>query len=145
MPSRYSHLSPFLIGTFSLALLGMSGCSEQIDKHYSTLQDAAVLKDKGWLPDWLPKDAEDIKLQYDLDSNQLFIRLQTQLAHEWFPPHCYRSEFIDQLPQTLPSWWPVNAKQYSQMKRNYRVYLCKDQGLWWIAEPEHSPFVLIWQ
>lgn len=127
-----------------IATAWLCACTEQIDEQYATLAKAQVLQEKGWLPNWLPQDSQLLRVQYNLDSNRVFIRLQTQQGTDWLPKPCYASTHIDHLPNQLPSWWPSNGLRYASLQRHYQVYLCKEQGLWWVAAPEHGQFVLMW-
>ncbi|CCQ12539.1 hypothetical protein PALB_34780 [Pseudoalteromonas luteoviolacea B = ATCC 29581] len=136
--------TPYIFAFLFTLLLFLNGCGERVDKQYDRLEQAYDLTEKGWLPTWLPKDTFDLKVHYELDSNQVFLRLRTRENLEWMPKECLLSEFIDQLPASLPSWWPLNANRFSSLKKHYQIYLCKDEGLWWIAQPEQASFVLIW-
>lgn len=135
---------PRLTG-FLMVILSLISCKPINDVEFETLQAARVNLTEIRLPDWLPHDAVHIKLQSQGHQDNLFIRFKTKQAEAWLPSTCYRSNFIDQLPSELPIWWPSNATQYSQIDALYKLYLCKDQSLWWVAIPHHPEFVLMWK
>ncbi|MEE7546619.1 hypothetical protein HF319_05850 [Xanthomonas sp. Kuri4-1] len=58
-----------------MGLIFISGCSDDGPKFYSSYGDAvndnAVAK--GWIPDFIPKDATDIHERHDIESNHIAV------------------------------------------------------------------------
>ena len=53
-------------------------CSEQLNHAYESGAIALSSNEarRGWVPDWLPRQAADIRLQYDLDTNERWLRFK---------------------------------------------------------------------
>ena len=53
--------------------LWLSACGDFVKVEYATGSDARAsgIIHRGWLPDWLPDDAREIQLVYDLDTNAI--------------------------------------------------------------------------
>jgi len=100
--------------TFALiALLLTAACGERPHETFATgsaaLRSAAARQ--GWVPAWLPPTAEDVALQYDLDTNEQWLRFSL--------PEPERSKFVSQfgvvpesdIPKLKfraapdPNWW----------------------------------------
>lgn len=143
MIKHFPLVTGFLISCF--ALMGCKPFNNVNSVEFETLKAAQSNLSHAQLPDWLPMDATYIKLQTDPHKDNVFVRFKTKQTQSWLPMTCYKSNFIDQLPKELPSWWPSNATQYRQINAFYKLYLCKDQSLWWVAIPNHAEFVLMWK
>lgn len=125
--------------------IALSACRPQNDLTFDTLKAAKAELEVNQLPNWLPNDASFIKVQFNPHDKNQFLRFKTTLSDSWLPNTCYQSNFINQLPNELPIWWPTNATEYRQIDTLYQLYLCKDQDLWWVAIPRRPEFVLMWQ
>jgi hypothetical protein len=60
----------------AIILLLLLGCGE--DKHYSFATGAEAARSehatRGWIPAWLPPAAKRVELQYNLDTNEQWLR-----------------------------------------------------------------------
>jgi hypothetical protein len=63
-----------------------AGCSETFESHYSDRQEAQRdgVFERGWLPDWLPASATDIREIHNLDTNEGAFSFSVQAG--WSPP-----------------------------------------------------------
>lgn len=60
----------------ALLLLFFAGCGDRFTYQYSTGSQArnSSQATRGWIPKWLPNEATDVRLQYDLDTNEQWLR-----------------------------------------------------------------------
>jgi hypothetical protein len=137
--------SPLVYAGCLIFTLTLSACSPSYDVEFETLASARAGLDATEFPVWLPADATHIKVKVEKPGTNLFVRFKTKRTDSWLPSNCYRSDFINQLPDEFPSWWPSNATQYRQVDAHYQLYLCKDQNLWWVAVPKQPEFILMWK
>lgn len=58
----------------------MVGCSDKIESFYETFDHAkeSGAIERGWIPNVLPQSSMNIKEIHDLDTNQVWIRFETQ-------------------------------------------------------------------
>jgi hypothetical protein len=75
----------------------------------AAIADGAV--ERGWIPDWLPPSAQDIKEKHDLDTNSQIVRFTISSSNsETLPDHC-RSVHSAQPPKLSASWWPKSVAE----------------------------------
>jgi hypothetical protein len=75
MPLRDMRL--FKVSILATCLL-LLACSEQLNHAYESGAVALSSNEarRGWVPEWLPRQAADIRLQYDLDTNERWLRFK---------------------------------------------------------------------
>src|SRR4030095_237499 len=63
------------VSILAMCLL-LHACSEQLHHTYKSGVIALSSDEarRGWVPEWLPRQASDIRLQYDLDTNERWLR-----------------------------------------------------------------------
>lgn len=108
-------------------------CSERRDAQYATGSEAINSEEarRGWVPKWLPIESQEVKLRYDLDTNEIWIRFVLTKQN--------RSVFVGQLkaisdneilrinfqrPRGTP-WWPeglIQHQPYNDWALNAIVY-----------------------
>lgn len=97
-----------------IAIAALCGCVEQSHRRYASRADAVAAGElaRGWLPDWVPEAAFDIRLQGDLDTNRIWLRFE-------LPPSDFASlrsklrrlsaDEVSSLPVSRPGrssrWW----------------------------------------
>lgn len=56
----------------AILLLSLAACSEQVEETYPTWAEAqrAGAVERGWIPDFVPESAREIRDSHDLDSNR---------------------------------------------------------------------------
>jgi hypothetical protein len=70
-----------------LALLLIAGCTDRYEASFATYADAksrGALERGGWLPDFLPESATEIREEHDIDSNELWVTFS--FGREFRPP-----------------------------------------------------------
>jgi hypothetical protein len=110
----------------ALALL-LSGCllSDTLDASYASMAEA-VSKEavaKGWIPEWLPEDAANIREVHNLDTNTSALAFDIPPHTEWhLPEHCRPVSFNDTSPSVFNrSWWPSD----DSLASSYSFFQCK--------------------
>jgi hypothetical protein len=99
-----------------------AGCSETFEKHYADRREAekdgAVVR--GWLPDWLPSSATDIREIHNLDTNKSAFSFSIQRG--WSPPEA--AGCVQALSAAAPS---VRFRQFpSHIEQRAGVLKCGD-------------------
>ena len=100
-----------------LATSVLTACAaEMVEASYENLgaaiADGAV--DRGWVPDWLPPSAHDIREKHDLDTNSQIMRFTAPFWNgETLPDHCRSVESA--APERLTaSWWPKSVGETAE-------------------------------
>jgi hypothetical protein len=66
-----------------IASVLLAGCSDDVVyRHYPSHAAALAAgeQQRGWLPEWVPGTASDLHLQYDLDTNEWWLRFHLPVA-----------------------------------------------------------------
>lgn len=93
----------------------------------AAMADGAV--DRGWVPDWLPPSAQDIKEKHDLDTNRQIMRFTAPSWNgESLPDHCRSIESTEPSSLTAP-WWKESIDETA-----IKVFVC-DGGFLAIDHP----------
>ncbi|HEL4111744.1 TPA: hypothetical protein UM343_001888 [Stenotrophomonas maltophilia] len=110
-----------IVVTFCSAL---SACGLVMDSSFDTLCEAldADMVNKGWIPDWVPHEATDLREVHDLDSNTSALAFTKPPAIPLqLPADCQVTTFNNSDPVAFNRhWWPGNAT----LTASYRVFRC---------------------
>jgi len=73
-PMRWAAMNRLVV----LLLLVALGCAEQFEHRFETGVAAlsSELGHNGWVPQWLPSAARNVRLQYDIDTNERWLRFE---------------------------------------------------------------------
>ena len=88
----------------------ISGCSEIVDSEYSSLgiarKENAIRT--GMLPEWLPDTSRQIKVAYDISTNEKILVFEYKITEGWDPLDiCKPVDPADPpKPHISRSWWP---------------------------------------
>ncbi|PJK98460.1 hypothetical protein B9Y85_20900 [Stenotrophomonas maltophilia] len=115
--------------TLALAVCSMlSACSLVMDSSFDTQQQAidADMVNKGWIPDWVPHEATDLREVHDLDSNTSALAFAKPPAIPLqLPADCQATTFNNSNPVAFNRhWWPSNAT----LSASYRVFRCAPES-----------------
>ncbi|AVP98113.1 hypothetical protein C7S18_13300 [Ahniella affigens] len=105
----------------------LAGCSiEQFETHYETASaahaDGAITR--GWIPDWLPDAAVNIRERHDLDTNDSVLRFELPSGVPMpRPDHCDPIVLAAATPARLrATWWP----EWNEVARDFELFTCTD-------------------
>ncbi len=108
-------------------VLLLSGCllSDTLDASYDSMAEA-ISKEaiaKGWIPEWLPEGAINIREVHNLDTNTSALAFDIPPRARWtLPEHCRPVGFTDTVPSVFNrSWWPSN----DSLAASYNFFQCK--------------------
>lgn len=128
---RSKALSLVLI-SIEITFLFCIGCNEIEKKHFDNLDSAkqSHLIEKGWIPDFIPPDSRDIRLESDIDMASVYGRFSSSDI-DAIRKHCSSAEDSFRLPGHAPTWYPKDfgdAVTAGHLKdKGYEVLRC-DQG-----------------
>lgn len=114
-----------IVVTFCSAL---GACGLVMDSPFDTLCEAldADMVNKGWIPDWVPHEATDLREVHDLDSNTSALAFTKPPAIPLqLPADCQATTFNDSDPVAFNRHWlPGDAT----LSASYRVFRCAPES-----------------
>jgi len=122
-----------------IVLFNLAGCSPDIvEKDLSDLREArekGVLKEGGWLPELLPASSREIRLRYDVDTNEVWIGFDRSAAE--LAPMDRECAPVDPgsivFPRKVPwLWWPdelTGDPATPKAGKRFDFYRCRDGGV----------------
>ncbi|WP_350259317.1 hypothetical protein [Stenotrophomonas riyadhensis] len=106
----------------------LSACGLVMDSSFDTLQQAidADMVNKGWIPDWVPHEATNLREVHDLDSNTSALAFtKPRVVLLKLPADCQATASGDSDPVAFDRyWWPGNAT----LSASYRVFRCAPES-----------------
>jgi hypothetical protein len=109
--------------------LAAAGCSsEQQETRYKTLAaaEAAGAVHRGWTPEWLPKNAFNLKERHDLRTGSSILRFNFPAGQTW-TLSSDRARVTDSQvrgPGMEAAWWPTRLPALSDGSARYTYYAC---------------------
>jgi hypothetical protein len=115
------------------------GCSGsdivQMDfRDLSEAKEEGVLREGGWLPQFLPSTSKNIRLRYDVDTNEVWVAFQWDGAQlQPFDAQCTRISSGElTLARKRPrTWWPTFLSKESATTPTptaFEYFKCSDGG-----------------
>lgn len=128
-----------LLKLAAILALAMCGCSGpdivQMDlRDLSEARSKGVLHEGGWLPMFLPSSSREIRLRYDVDTNEVWVAFRPGgTSLEPFDTQCKKiapgeAVLARQKPR---SWWPDYLSAESATSKSpatHEYYKCSDGG-----------------
>ncbi len=133
-----------IVVTFCSALCA---CGLVMDSSFDTLQQAidADMLNKGWIPDWVPHEATDLREVHDLDSNTSALAFtKPRVVLLKLPADCQATASGDSDPVAFDrSWWPGEGT----LNESYRVFRCTPESgkSVFVAVNRNEDRVLFWR
>jgi hypothetical protein len=131
--------------------LTLSGCwLERREVSYTNMQEALEhgAVDRGWIPDWIPLSATNIREIHDLDTNESMMAFELPRQAKWqLPSDCKPVPYGEIGPPRFDrSWWPSNA----ELERSYSFHRCTGDDPWtskyaWVARHRSGDHALHWR
>ncbi|MFC3814937.1 hypothetical protein [Lysobacter sp. GCM10012299] len=95
----------------SVVCVWLTACAlETLDTHFSTAKEAidAGMVEKGWIPNWIPQDATDLREVHNLDSNVSELSFAMPSGSQvHLSSDCKPVPYVDTVPARIGrDWWP---------------------------------------
>ncbi len=123
-----------------LLLFSFSACSETVDSEYSTLDEARKKNAirTGLIPEWLPDTSQQIKVAFDISTNEKILTFQYTIAEGWNPLEiCEQIDsFAPPTPQLNRSWWPKDVPTHNGSLPRHTFYTCENGGSFLAVHPQ---------
>ncbi len=110
----------------TVVLLG--ACSETVDRSYRSRTEAeydgAIAA--GWVPDWLPQHAHQIRGARQVDAQAVVLRFSYTTEHEIrLPAGCVRIAASAAPPPPIErAWWPASVPERAGGVEQYTYHQC---------------------
>ena len=132
-PYARSWRSTLIAPLFGVALPGCS--SQEQETHYVSLAAAQMAGaiHQGWIPDWLPKKAHNLKEKHNLEGSRSILRFTFPESAEWVPPDsCSRIRSSEiRGPALTASWWPQDVPSSSSATPRHTYILAERRTRSW--------------
>ncbi len=123
-----------------LLLFLLSACSETVDSEYSNLEVAKKENAirTGLVPDWLPDTSREIKVAYDIGTNEKILAFQFKVTEGWNPLKiCEQIDPSDPpKPKLNRTWWPEDIHDNKKSTPRYAYYSCENGDSFLAARPK---------
>ncbi|HDS1039052.1 TPA: hypothetical protein QDZ42_002068 [Stenotrophomonas maltophilia] len=143
-PQGHATLRASIIGALCCT---MAACGLVMDSRFDTLQAAREqdMVRKGWVPEWVPPDATDLREVHDLDSNVSELAFRKPVATQIrLPAHCRKTRYSSSARASIQrSWWPPEPL----LQMSYTIFTCgPDYGrATFAAVSDSGDHVLFWR
>lgn len=134
-------------GALYALFLALTACSMVMDASYDSMQDAMAkgMVEKGWIPEWTPLEATDLREVHDLDSNVSALAFNKPAAIRLqLPDDCVRTEYDPSARVAIRRrWWPNEHT----LGASYTHFRCApEHGMaTYAAIDHHGARVLFWR
>ena len=107
----------------------LAGCEETQESTYpdlATARESGAIT-RGWVPDWLPPSARNIKEAHNLDTNNGILVFNYTHTESWpIPSSCSPISRNDLKPPSLRrSWWPQDAPPPAYLTHRHTFFRCQ--------------------
>lgn len=128
------------IANFTVALAAIAafttGCGETRESHFVDRERAVAAGeiDRGWIPDWLPPSARDIRERHHVDSSATLLSFAfDEKDRDQFLRQCEPSGKLPESPSKALtagiSWWPTELRdaKHPTTETFFRYFRCREQ------------------
>jgi hypothetical protein len=105
-------------------LLSLLGCTETFEESYPDVQavraDGAI--DRGWVPDWIPEGARNIREIHKIDTSESILSFEISPDARWtLPSKCQPVAYPKiTAPRLDRDWWPAD----SDLQHSFQLHRC---------------------
>jgi len=114
-------------GAVALAIVACLGCGEQQEATYADRRAAlrAGAIERGWVPEWIPKTARDLREVHNVDTNQSMLSFRYDRGDRLsVPGSCSPATTVSAPPFRVASW-PRDIPPGSGVSTRYAFFSCE--------------------
>jgi hypothetical protein len=121
-----------LFSVLTAVLTSMFSCWETPESQYADSveagRDGAI--SRGWIPEWIPSGATNIREIHDIDTNQVWLVFDAPSAElVAIETHCERmSTPPERYPRRIRKWWPSTLSRREPSPPDEYLYLRCETG-----------------
>lgn len=117
--------------------LAACGSRDVVDETYADLAEArskGAIREGGWLPAFLPPSSSNIRLRYNVDTNEVWASLNWDGVNRGALETSCKPAVPGQgqFPERAPSWWPERMTRDASQNPSAaetEILECADRGL----------------
>jgi hypothetical protein len=124
----------------------LTSCAETVDANYATFTEAqaagAVVR--GWVPEWIPTGASNIRESHNLDTNSFMVRFAVPKSTDLQLPKACEPVALN-VPPSPPfhrTWWPSDVPATSLATHRHAFFGC---GKTFVAFSPAQGEVFVWR
>ena len=111
-------------------LLALTSCGDIVERYYPGYDsaNASGAVERGWIPGWLPKSAQNINEAHSIDTNESLLSFEFQTA-EWesIPHQCMGiAHSALREPGIQAEWWPRVLRQRASPTTQLGYFSCEN-------------------
>ncbi|MBB6174371.1 hypothetical protein HNR23_004431 [Nocardiopsis mwathae] len=106
------------------AMALLASCAAEVrESHYDDLEHAREegAVDQGWVPEWVPEEARDIRAKRDLDTNAQLLTFTVESRS--LPDACEDMEVDPEGPRLTADWFPKRPASLTQRCGDFNAVL----------------------
>lgn len=149
-------LSVPLVGLLLLFLLFVFlEWSETIERHFHDYQQLELAKAASpglgtWFPAFLPESAKDIRIKYNLDTNQAVLAFRFDSRSDLnLTDHCSKASVNDiEYARGTARWWPTTMLKESPSSKElapYQIYRCGQNAFMVVETTSEAVQAYFWR
>ncbi len=132
---HFMRMARLTVGFAVLAAL-TAGCGETQERHFADRERAAATGEisRGWIPDWLPSSARDIRERHHVDSGATLLSFAfDEKDRDQLVRQCEPAGTLPETPSRAlvagVSWWPTELRGPGRRatETSFRYFRCREQ------------------
>lgn len=116
-------------GVASVLVVTCIACTEQQEASYADLATAerAGAVRRGWIPDWVPKSAHDLREVHNLDTNRSMLAFRYDPSDRPAVPNTCSQVRASEVPPVpfAASWWPRDVPPTKFVTHRHAFFSCE--------------------
>ncbi len=116
---------------------------------YEDVINSDIIK-AGWIPNWLPSSAANIKESHDIDTNEIWLTFRFSKKDDFYAITCVpkiKKEIIMPNDKQISVFPEFVSNIYNQLQNNKSLtfYICDESSTWYMAIDHKLSIAYIWQ